>query len=176
MSNQQTWTGKDIADIPDDVLAVIFPAREVVFGSAPTEVRIKVRGIELADLREFQHKVVKVFTEADQFWDALRTKADGLVVGRVIVSTLTPFVLTDLFELVQRCCSHKLDRLPHYALAQVTDAWLMESFGSPERFKPWMELAKNLSTAFSSDGVRGILGTLSQPSDKPVSETTNSGG
>lgn len=177
--DDHTWAGKHYEPIEDETLEILFPSKTVDFEGQDGRVvlSIKVRGVETQDLQKFQSALAGVFVKAWPVWEGLKARRlEGGSFLASVVQIATPFVMTDLFGLMQSCCSHDLSRLPHHALARVVDAWLMESFGSPGKWKPWQAVFENLARAFEAGDGSQFLRIWSSPADSPEQPTETSPG
>jgi len=77
--------------------------------------------------------------------------------AKAMVDLLTvaiPLCCTDLLHVVNECVDGvdlNDDRIPHWCMPKIIEAWIDESFGSPEKVRPWMEAVDRI-LARTSDG------------------------
>ncbi len=62
-----------------------------------------------------------------------------------LIKIVVPLVLTDLFDLLQKCVDIdlKAERLPHWVLPQIASVWIEESFFKEEAIRPWVQVIEN---------------------------------
>lgn len=69
------------------------------------------------------------------------------VIGEKVMRELLPFLTDDLFVLLIDCVTlhgtkdnsqYDLNELPHWLLPPIIKVWLDESFGTEDRWRPWM--------------------------------------
>lgn len=63
---------------------------------------------------------------------------------------LVPFIMRNVFGLVEECVEQthgpklSLGKWPHYIVAPVVETWILESFGSEAKLRPWIAAIENL--------------------------------
>lgn len=87
--------------------------------------------------------------------------------GERLIKSMAPMVTTQLLDVVARCVTFEagvtMDQVPHYDVPVIVEAWIMESFGTEDKWRPWLATMERLLTHFSGKEVR-ILEMLSKPS------------
>lgn len=166
-----SWTNQKVLSY--DFLQELFPGTPVRVGTEQKHIIIRVRPVTLADMQEFQEALTACLLRSGPAWTAIQNEESNIKFVPMLAQIFTPFLLTDLLGLVNRCCDHDIKNLPHFALADIIDAWLMESFGEPKKSEPWKALLTNLTTAFKLDPA-AIWKTLTTDSGDGDTDTTKS--
>lgn len=104
--------------------------------------------------------------------------AEDGVRARVVMQSLLPLVLADGLELLGECVDTKLDDLPHWEIAPLAEAWVLESFGQENKYRPWLQAIENTVSNFTGKpfSISETLSKLSSPAatDSTTSSTTAS--
>jgi len=63
--------------------------------------------------------------------------------------TLIPYAIDNLLDLISECIKFKpeevkIDDLPHWDVAKLIEAWIIESFGEEKKYLPWIAAVENI--------------------------------
>lgn len=138
-------------------------------------------------LRKFNERISKVITFIARNI-RFREGATTDEIGMQIMAEVAPLMMTDLFDLLLECVRFhpntvKMDELPHWDLPPIVEAWIDESFGTPEKRDPWKRAIErtvarmtgeefSISEMLSKDSSPEAGASQTSPeSAKPVSPT-----
>lgn len=100
--------------------------------------------------------------------------------GTQAMLSALPYILENLMELVDACCEAHVDghtvavsSLPHWDVPPVIEAWLVESFGSEKKWKPWVATIESLAQRVTGKSL-GLLEAISGLGESSTSETVSS--
>jgi len=158
-----------------DLFEIIYPSHEVPFeiqiknpdGSAGTKlVMAKIYPMGGQHLHSFAGEIATTLGILGKL--DIKTVRDGEVAGKAIMAQMIPYVITNMLSMFETCIEFNvpgvsLKKLPHWFYPQFIEEWLILSFGSEDKWRPWVATIENL--VFQTTGTRiSILETLSSSS------------
>ena len=70
--------------------------------------------------------------------------------GDRVVNDMIPFAIRNALDIIKDCVElpnrADFDRLPHYFLPPIAQAWIEESFGEEKKWRPWLALVEEAAT------------------------------
>lgn len=156
--SEKTAPPQAASDLREDV-KVMFPGTELVIELPDGKIKVDVYPASIRHMKKFAAGIAGAFGVIR----SMELTKDGSTEDHVkqILPALLPVVLGDLLDLVNEC-TVGLDilDLPHWVVAPIAEAWIMESFGSKKKIKPWIDLIENVMEKATGKRTE-IWGTLS---------------
>ena len=123
------------------------PGREVKLDDVP--VKIMVYPLGVGHIRRFTDDITRIVSATGNI--KVTKGASEKEIAQAFVMGLIPLVLTDAIDLVKECTvidppDIKFDELPHWALPDIAEAWIDQSFGDAKKWKPWVSLIERTIT------------------------------
>jgi len=137
---------------------------------------ITVFPVPFTKIGNYFDKIANVVTKlsAQGFTIDSFTKSPDFAGNTTLITSLTKFVLDDLMDLVDECCSPSLKAVDpdHYMVPLIIGAWVKENFLG-ERLHPWIREMKDLLGRMTG-GVTSLSALLSQPSSPGATQSVTS--
>jgi len=132
---------KDAERISNE-LDILFPGTPVPIEG--TDVEAIVYPLRVEHLRRFIHamerrlpSVLSVIGDVPDFND---TSPEGKKKIQNAVAAIAMLAIDDLLDLLEDCVDGvSVSELPQWALPPIAECWIMESFGSVPKVKPWID-------------------------------------
>lgn len=141
---------------PKDALKPLFPGRTV-----PLEVEIDGKAVTLhavvyplgfKHLRRFSKDVTGAIMAMVGTRVPDNLKNDPVAAAAFsnrIMMQLIPYAIDNLLDLVKECVTFEtkgfeIDELPHWHVATLVEAWIIESFGEEKKWRPWIAAVENV--------------------------------
>jgi len=144
---------KDAKDTkPKDSLKPLFPGRNVELDVNGTKVLVTVYPLGFRHLRRFSKDVTGAVMAIVGTKVPENLKSDpaaAAAFSQRVMMQLVPYAIDNLLDLVAECVTFEtpdvvIDDLPHYCVAPIIEAWLLESFGEEKKWRPWLATVENV--------------------------------
>lgn len=169
---------------------IIDPGEAYTAGDAG-EYRIKVFCLGVRQMRKFKKAIQKIVATITSH--PLPEGLDEKEMGRRLMGPVSMVVLEDAIELVEACTIVKLadpenpdrpfakleaavfDDLPHYVVPEIIERWVLVSFGSENRFRPWKVAAERLIEKLTGErlSISEMLSKFSLPPARPDEKSSS---
>lgn len=153
-------------------LAVLFPGQEIVVETEAGKLSWKVFPVSLRHLRRFSKAVGRVLTTATTL--QVNVKGSFEEKAAAIMPSVIPIIIEDLIDLVAECVKQRKGQpevdvrdLPHWLAAPVVEAWIMQSFGTEAKLRPWVAAVESVIGKVSGNKPR-LWEKLSRSSSPPA--------
>ena len=118
---------------------ILIPGRE--FAIEGTKGSIIVSPVGIVQLKKFSGTMA-------QLMGVISAEEVGKDAAKgTIVAVLMPHILStsiDLFEDCIICKGITLEQVPHWEVPPMLEYWIIESFGEPKKWKPWIAMVETL--------------------------------
>lgn len=146
----------------DKTQAVLLPGRTIEILDGNSKVIVYPMGV--VQIKKFSDSI-KQFVDA-----AAEIKVQHALAGQIniaIFAAVAPLVIEHLSDLVFDCCSFQvgaeIDKIPHWEIPCIVEAWIDENFDEPKKWMPWVKMIdKAVSKATKEEF--SLLETLSASS------------
>jgi len=151
-------------DNGEDVMAGLFPGQSVELGD--TGMRAVVHAIGIAHLKRFNAKLQRMVLLALSV--PRRDGSSNEQYGAEVAKVIAPVAVAEFIDLIEACtvlpAGVEFDRLPHWCLPPIADAWIKQSFEGAEKIRPWAEAVKSALERFRNLDAESssMLATLSK--------------
>ena len=151
-------------------MAGLFPGEAVAIGD--TGMIATVHCVGIAHLKRFNAKLQRMILLA--LGVPRRAGQTDEQYGIEIAKVVAPVAIAEFLELIQDCTTLPsgvaFDRLPHWCLPPIADAWVRQSFVGEDKVRPWVEAVKSTMDRFKGADAQSnsILATLSKRASPPV--------
>lgn len=158
-------TATDTPEKPLDAMKAMFPGREIPIELPDGAIMATVYPVGINQMKKF----VTAIAGAVGIIRGMDFNKEGSTDDHLkqMLPHLVPIVLNDLLGLVKECTvGVDLDALPHWLVAPIVEAWVMESFGEEKKIRPWIQMFENLTlkaTGKKTEIWATLSNTLSQP-------------
>lgn len=163
-------------------LKPLFPGREVVLQCGATAI---VYPLGFRQIRKFSNEVVGMLMQIMDTKIPPNIAADPVLAKQFqdkMFAKILPYALTNLLDLVSDCVKFEpadctIDDVPHWDVALIIEAWVIESFGEEQKRLPWIAAVENVFAQVTGKKVK-ISEIFSKPSSPPatVAKTSSSEG
>lgn len=124
-----------------DELAELFPGKTIEIRGNNRTIRVTVYPMAVKHFRTFKDAVTKAMDKigkapASGGWES------------VLLPMLVQIAAEDLLDIVNECVDGidlKHDRCPNWVYPLVVKEWVIESFGSEDKIRPWVSLLEELA-------------------------------
>jgi hypothetical protein len=129
----------------------LFPGVEVPIGDSIHQVTVEVFPLGYRHLEKFARDIAGLIVVASKIKPQAGQKEED--VNRAVLEGILPYVQQNLLALLAECCvvkkngtatKHSIRKLPHWEIPKLIQLWLEQSFGSKEKWLPWVEAIENL--------------------------------
>lgn len=147
-------------------LKALFPGVEV-----PLECGLNatVYPLGVTHLKKFSKQITRVFAIF------AAQKVDANIDAKSLAIAVVPTLLEEAMDLIQECTTMDIpfERLPHWELPKLAEAWVIESFGEEHKFRPWVEVIQKAAqkAGVNADSISEMLSNFSSPQDTPSSQS-----
>lgn len=125
-----------------DLLEALFPGR-VVKVDSDRGITAIVYPPGIMHVREFSRDLVSAMMTTVQMIASPRNADRQKLTA--IITQMVPFITSNMIDLVCACVRVECPQvpgitvkdLPHWLVASIIEAWVVESFGSEEKLRPW---------------------------------------
>lgn len=144
--------------------SIFNPGKEITLESGLV---VTVYPLGFRHIQKFNQAIANAISVAGL---AVRPGMSEKEMSNAIIAQMIPHALTHLLDLFKECVSFEpkevsIDDLSHWELPALMEAWIMESFGDPKKYRPWIDMMKNLLLRFTGKtDLNQISGMLSKPS------------
>ena len=146
-----------------DELAEMFPGKTIEIKGNNRTVRVTIYPMAVMHFRRFKDSVTKAMEKlgkapADGNWEAM------------ILPLVVQIASEDLLDIVSECVEGidlKSPRCPSWVYPTVVTEWILESFGSEDKIRPWVTLLEQLAQSVGGQKVN-LWQTLTQRSSTAV--------
>lgn len=120
-------------------------------GDEDVEVKATVFPVGVQHVQQFSEKVVGALGVLNK--TAVSINAGDEAVAASVVQSLLPYALENLMDVIDRCVRFNvpgmsISDLPHYVFPTIIEAWIVESFGTEEKWRPWVAALDRVMTRF----------------------------
>lgn len=149
---------------------VLYPGVEVVLESGAVA---KVFPLGFKHIRKFSTQISgALLTLMNQKIPANIAKdpAAAKAFQDAMFAKIVPYVLTNLLDLLEDCVvleGAKVEDLPHWEVAKITEVWVIESFGEEKKRRPWVAAVENIFAQVTGEK-RQISEIFSPSSSSPA--------
>jgi len=177
-------------DHPPSETKVLFPGRRIALASDPDDpddplagVFAEVFPLGVCHIDRFANEITGALMLLASDMARLRGKGgEDAQLGGAVLQQLVPFVIRNLMSLFRACVKigdtrlsdvdEEVTNLPHWVAPKLIEAWIADSFGEEEKWRPWVTATENVLAQFGveTSSISGIFSKLSSPQD------TTSGG
>lgn len=170
---------------PKDALSPLFPGREVELEvELPTGRSIVVATVYplgFRHLRRFSKDVTGAINAVVGMRVPENLRSDpaaaAAFTNRVLMQ-LVPYAIDNLLDLVKECVVFKdgvaeVDDLPHWHVATLVEAWIIESFGEEKKWRPWIAAVENVYAQVTGNRKK-ITEIFSRDSSSPATDASTS--
>lgn len=143
MSDSEDTSTSKSEKKPDD-MRVMFPGVEIPIELPDGPLMVTVYPVGIRQMKKF----VTAIAGAVGIIRGMDFNKDGTTDQHLkqILPHLVPIILNDLFGLVKECTvGIDIEELPHWLVAPIVEAWVMESFGEEKKIRPWIQMFENLT-------------------------------
>lgn len=152
------------------IFQAIFPGKVFeIKGQGDEVAKISIFPIGAAHLRQFTEQIERIVPKIVSQVDLTKLH-DGKEAFKELLPMIAPIIVGDLLDLVSACVTGidlTADYLPHWFLPQIVEIWLLESFGDPEKIKPWITIIETIMEKTTGTRLQ-IWGELSKSLSRAV--------
>jgi hypothetical protein len=146
---------------------ILYPGRDILLEDLGLTVTVYPMGYK--HMKKFTGKIADALSIIGR--TSYPKGADQAAVMKAVMSNITPFLMTNLLELVEECTVFNIqgvtmEDLPQWHLPVIIEAWLLESFGEEKKWKPWVTALENVLEKFTGSKT-SLLATFSSSSSSP---------
>ena len=152
-----------------DELAELFPGKTIEIKGNGRTIRVTVYPMAIKHFRTFKDSVTKAM-------DKIGKAPAGGDWSSVIMPMIVQIAADDLLDIVNECVDGidlKHERCPNWVYPIVVKEWVIESFGSEDKIRPWVSLLEELAERVGGQKVN-IWQTLTQRSSSAAGASQTS--
>jgi len=170
MAEKEARRDAEPANVRED-FAVLFPGQHVEIETQKGKIGWTVYPVAFRQMQKFSNEVGRAIVALSSM--QIRRGSTIEEHARSILPAVIPIILEDVLDLVADCCQPdtgiKLDvrDLPHWHMAPIVEAWFDQSFGGPEKLRPWVAAFERAASRLTGRHV-DLWAELSRLSSPPA--------
>ena len=131
----------------DTDLEIMFPGRTVmVEGEADREIKVRIKPMPIRHFRDFK-KAINDAIDRVSSSPAFTGDTEGFNWSKDMLPVFVDVATDQLLDMINECCEGidlLSDNCPIWVFPTVVKEWIMESFGSEKKIRPWIDLVEEV--------------------------------